>query len=281
MKKALLIGVLSLLVALFIFHYQRPDGLLHLWLLNIGQGDAILIQTPSGKTILVDGGPGQTVTSELDAVLPFFSRRIDTIAITNPDKDHIEGFIGVLNHYEVGEVWMTGTNNRTSVMQHLLKLIREKNIPVRIVDESDDQTIDGVFIDVLFPFQPEFGINEHTNNYSLVMKVIYGENEILLTGDLEKEGEERLIKAGANLKSDILKAGHHGSKTSSSTAFVKKVSPNYAAISAGKGNKYNHPSPEVLQRFGQLDMKVFRTDLDGRIEFIFSKEGINDIKTEK
>jgi competence protein ComEC len=134
-------------------------------------------------------------------------------------------------------------------------------------------------IDVLFPFSQNIEVSDDANNTSLISKLIYGENEILLTGDSGIPVEEKLIASGVSLTADILKVGHHGSKTSTSEEFLRAVNPAYAVISVGKDNSYHHPHPSVMKRLARCNREILRTDRDGRIEMIFSKMKLLQIKT--
>lgn len=280
--KKIIIGILITITSSgFLFLQQKPDGFLHIYFLNIGQGDSIFIKTPTGKNILVDGGPGKTVLSELKGVLPSFNASFDYVISTHPDRDHLEGLISVVEKYKVNKIIFTGASNKKANLSELfLKKIHEKNIPIVIgEDDHDIMTDDGVFIDILFPFTAAFNVKKNTNNASIVAKVIYGENEILFTGDMEAAVEEKLLENNIDVDAEILKVAHHGSKTSTTETFLKKVSPEWSVISVGKDNSYHHPHPSVLNRLKMYGGKTLRTDTDGRIEFVMSKEGIVCIKT--
>lgn len=285
--KKIFAGVIGLLISsTTLFFTAQPDGLLHVYFLNVGQGDSILLQTPSGKHILVDGGPQQNVLKELNSTLPFFDRTIDDVVLTHPDRDHIEGLIYVLKRYQVKHVLFTGAYNRSPFAKEFLALIREKNIPMTIADETSDLIFDdGVRFDVLYPFHQVLGFTLNTNNTSIIANLHYGSHAVLLTGDSEAEEEVRLMDGlrathrESDLDTELLKVGHHGSNTSSSPAFLQMSSPNYAVISCGKDNPYHHPHPSTLKKLEQVHAQIFRTDLQGRIEFIFSKNKIEKIKT--
>lgn len=274
--KKILLGLLSTVLSSSVLLWNaQPDGLLHIYFLNVGQGDAILLRTPSGINILVDGGPKQNVIRELNDVLPFFDRTLDYILLTHPDQDHIEGLISVLQKYPVEKVLFTGSAKKSYFYDRFIELIAEKNIPVIIADQNSDIILaDGVFLDILFPFSQIVGRSLDTNNISLMAKVIYGTNEILLTGDAETAEEIEILNGHVNIDSDILKVAHHGSNTSTTEEFLKAVSPEYSVISVGKNNKHHHPHPSILKRLKQFNTKILRTDRDGRIEFVMTKEGI-------
>lgn len=250
---------------------------MHVYFLNIGQGDATLIRTPGGENILIDGGPDRSILTELKDTLPFFDNSIDYMLLTHPDGDHISGLIYVLGRYKVKNVVFTG-GYKGKLSEAFLKKIRDKNIPVIIADENSDINLeDGVIIDVLAPSRQSIGRLVDTNNSSLIVKIIYAGKKFLITGDAEADTEEKLLRANVDLDSDVLKAGHHGSKTSSTEDFLKAVSPDYAVISVGKDNPYHHPHPSALKRLAGTNAKILRTDLDGRIEMTISKTGLVDV----
>ncbi|MEK7523860.1 MAG: MBL fold metallo-hydrolase [Patescibacteria group bacterium] len=278
----ILLGVVATALSIgLLFSNAKPDGLLHVFILNVGQGDAIFARTPQGTTFLIDGGPEKKVLTELKEVLPFWGASIDYLVSTHPDRDHIEGLIAVLKRYPVRHVLFTGVYKKDYFSQEFLRLIKEKNIPVILAREDGDIALtDGVTFDVLFPFTPIIRQETVTNNLGLIAKLIYGEHEILLTADAELPEEEMLISHGVNLQADILKSGHHGSKTSSSEAFLSAINPQFVAISVGLNNSYHHPHLSTLKRYKEHQLKILRTDLDGRIEFIFSPKEIVEIKTQ-
>lgn len=280
MKKILLAGIVTLFSSGYFYFTSQPDGLLHVFFLNVGQGDSILIRTPSGKNILVDGGPAKKVLLELNETLPWNSV-LDYVVLTHPDRDHIEGLISVLKRYRVKHVLTTGFYKNDYFSQAFLKLVREKEIPVTLAEADGDIIFnDGVIFDILFPFSQHMEISDATNQTSLVAEVIYGENEILLTGDADMSIEEKLIRVTDSLDTDILKIGHHGSKTSTGEAFLHATSPAIAVISVGKENTYRHPHPSVMKRLLRCNRQILRTDQDGRIEMIFSKTELVEIKTQ-
>ncbi len=280
--KKILLGIVSVALSSgVLFYHGQPDGLLHVYFLNVSQGDAILIRTPSGKNILFDGGPEKKVISELQAVLPFFNNTIDEVFLTHPDRDHIEGLLSVLQRYHVNGVHFTGASKQSFLWRNFLKLVKNKGIPVSLADATHDLKLnDDVFIDILFPLKPKLTEQEDINNTSIVAKIIYGENEILLTGDSETPEEEAILKARVNIDADVLKVAHHGSKTSTIDPFLRAASPKYSVVSVGRGNSYHHPHPSVIKRLEQYGTTIFRTDQNGRIEFIFSKTALIKINTQ-
>lgn len=251
--------------------WQVPDGRFHIWFLNIGQGDSILIQTPENHQILIDGGPKNTVMEQLAYLIPFFDRSIDMVILTHPHADHIEGLVEVLKRYRVGAVMFSGINDFGGAYDEFLKEISEQKIPFFIAEKDLDFRFGEVYMDVIFPFE-QMVLSEiaNLNNSSVAVKISYGAKKILLTGDLELEGEKALLNSGYDLRADILKAGHHGSKTASSFSFLDKVKPEIVVIQSGAGNSYKHPHDEAMSNFEMAGVeKIYRNDLDGRVEFVF------------
>lgn len=263
------LGVL-LVAVIFIWYAvikESRQGELRVYFLNVGQGDAIFIDAPSGNQMLIDGGPDKSVLTELGKALPFYDRKIDVLVATHPDKDHIAGLTYVLDRYEVGKILEPGVSSETAVYQSLEKKINNKKVPKILARRG--MVIDlggGAIFKILFPDRDTAGWE--TNTASIVGRVVYGDNSVMLTGDSPQAIENYLaVLDGKNLQSDILKAGHHGSRTSSSQNFVGFVNPQYAIISAGKDNSYGHPHREVLDLFEKFKIPILRTDNSGTVEF--------------
>lgn len=248
---------------------RMTDGRLHVYFLNIGQGDAILIRTPHGKTVLVDGGPEDGVLFELGSVLGFWERTIDVMISTHPDKDHIEGLIPVLERYRVLRVMWTGVRDESSFYTAFLESVEIEGANIVITDAERDFEIDNVRFDVLYPFESLVGtMPDDQNSGSIVIKVTYGDFSVLLTGDAPADVERALIEREIDLRADVLKVGHHGSKTSTSADFLEAVGPQTAVIQAGRDNAYGHPHLDVLKKLYRAGAIVRRNDLEGRIELI-------------
>ena len=283
-------GGLVILTLLAGVHWSRlSHGNLVLDFLDIGQGDAILITTPNNERILIDGGPEQIVLEELGEVLPFMNKRIDLMILTHPHADHMMGLVQVLKRHEVEMVLFSGANYWSPIYDEFLKEIRERKIPLKIARADEDFEFGGdggsdegvgksgevggsgeIVLDVIYPFESMMGQTlSNVNNASVVMMLEYGDHRILLPGDAEIEVEEALVAAHdrgeINLKADILKSGHHGSRTASSWEFLKRVDPEMVMIQSGAENDYGHPHEETLSNYAKMGIEVRRNDLEGRV----------------
>ena len=269
-KKIILLTIALGLGFTLVQYLLKITGELELHVLDIGQGDALVLQTPEGHTILIDGGPGTGVLEGLGEVLPFFDRTLDLLVLTHPHEDHVAGLVPVLDRFEVKGVLLSAPDYENQTYKAFLARVAEVKIPVYLAEAERDFEFGSVTLDVLYPFEPVSGKMENVNNASVVIRVVSGENEILLTGDAEQEVEAELLAAGAPVSADILKAGHHGSRTSSTPEFLEAVGAELMIISSGTGNDYGHPHEETLAKAEDLGMEVLRTDLEGTVSLIFS-----------
>ncbi|MFW6283519.1 MAG: ComEC/Rec2 family competence protein [Minisyncoccales bacterium] len=254
-----------------VFYYSNP--LFSISFLDVGQGDAIFIETPSKKQILIDGGPDRKVLKELNKRLPFWDRKIDLLVLTHPDHDHIRGLIDVLKYYEVENILFTGVSKSSKEYKEWLKNANLEKSRVFIAQKGQDFKMGEVEFDILYPFENHLGREvSNINNSSIVTKLKYKDKTFLLTGDIEKKVEEKIIKEYENISADILKIGHHGSRHSTGKSFLKKVKPEIAVIQVGE-NDYGHPSELVLNKLNNFNIPVLRNDLDK--EVIFFSDGFN------
>lgn len=232
--------------------------------INVGQGDAILIQTPNGKVMLIDGGPrsaGEKVVSYLKKA---GVSSIDILVATHPHEDHIGGLIDVLNAFTVKKIYDSGYPHTSKTYENYLTLIEEKNINFNKAHGFNQINIDpAISVTILHPCTTMDGIN----NNSVVLKVQYDNVGFMFTGDAESEAEAYFMEKtdDATLKSTVIKVGHHGSHTSTSRQFIDKVAPQIAIISVGAGNDYGHPNSDILQRIHNTGAQIYRTDLNGDI----------------
>lgn len=234
------------------------------WFFDVGQGDGILIKTPSGKKIIVDAGPGPGILTKLGEVMWPWDRMIDAIVITHPDQDHISGFIPILKRYRVGHVFETGVTADTQIDTELGNIIQTKQIPTTRVRRGDILPFSDVIFDVVWPNdEAVLRAEKGRNNSSIVIKLVFGDTTVLLTGDAEEPAEKQF--AGALGHIDVLKVGHHGSVSSTSQFLLQSIQSNFAVFSVGTNNGYGHPHPLILDRLRAISAKIFRTDMDGDI----------------
>jgi competence protein ComEC len=271
---ALLLPVLLALV-LALVASQRPDGRLHVWVLDVGQGDAALVRTPGGHTALVDGGPGITpLAGGVGQRLPFWQHDIDLVVLTHPQQDHMMGLIELVERYDVKRVVQTAFEPQGNVQQAWDAALRREHIPVHHARRGDLITFEGepdVALRVLHPSGD--GESENPNEDSIVLRLEYGSTRILLAGDAEAGAETDMLReALPYLGSDVLKVAHHGSGTSTTPTWLDVVNPSAAVISVGADNRLGHPSPTVLARLEAVGATVYRTDLDGTVEIVAEQD---------
>jgi competence protein ComEC len=263
---------------------------LRLTFIDVGQGDSILIEFPRGKKMLIDGGGLYEDHFDIgkNVIAPFLwkkkIRKIDTLVLTHPDPDHLKGLNFIASQFSIGQFWDNGSQTESEPYLQLREILNEKEIQTQsIYEETPPQIVNGVAISFLNPPAPNKIQRRdrnlwNLNNSSLVMKLRFKNVSILLTGDIEKEAEEQILKKGFPLKADILKIPHHGSSSSSSPLFLNKVNPTYAILSVGERNIGKLPHPEVLRRYEQLGSRIFRTDRHGAITVVTDGEAI-EVKT--
>lgn len=264
--------VLALVLALVTS--ARPDLRLHITILDVGQGDAILLEGPTGGRILVDTGPDpDRLLALLDERLPAWDRRLDLVVITHPHEDHVAGLALLLDRYRIGGVAEPGMIGPGPGDAAFRRRMAELNRQTRVIAAGDRLALDGVRIAVQWPprgsvpLRPADG-GTAVNNVSLVLDIRFGERRMLLTGDVEQQIDPRLLAAGLaepGAPLDVLKVAHHGSGTATTDAFVAQMAPRVAVISAGWGNPYGHPSPATVARLKESGAQLFRTDLDGSV----------------
>ena len=288
MKK--IVALLMILCSLFLWgcgkdnatQSANKDEALKIEMLDIGQGDATLIQTKE-QTIMIDTGD----IDERDNLVKLLKERnittIDKLIITHPHADHLGGAYAVFKNFEVKEVYDNGDPTTTQTYKTYLKNIKEKKIKYQQLSANDELDFgSGVKFKVFSPTKQMLKSGDDLNNNSLVGQLKYNDFTMMFTGDAEKEAEENMVKTyGSELASLVLKSPHHGSRTSSSEAFLKQVDAKTVLISLGAGNEYGHPHKQTMERYKKLGMKVYETDKNGSITI--TSDGSKDYKitTEK
>lgn len=239
---------------------QQNRNNLTVHFLDVGKADSIFIELPNLQTMLIDASEN----SQANKIITYIHQQgydsIDFVIVTHPHDDHIGGMDNVINNFNVANIYMSPAPHTTLSYENLLRAIENSGADVytpfagEVILHTDD-----LLVEVVAPKDENYS---NLNNASIVIKLTYDENIFLFTGDAEKEAEDSIW---TNIKCDVLKVGHHGSNTSTTSNFLKKTEPNYAVISAGLGNSYGHPTDKVLQRLHERNIQIFRTDLQGTI----------------
>jgi competence protein ComEC len=264
-----------LLVLAFVAWRSLPDGRLHVTFLDVGQGDAILVQTPSGRQVLIDGGPRPSLLlAQLGRHMPFWDRKLNMMILTHPDADHITGLVAALERYRVDAVIWRDMDCQDPICQRWRQLLVEEGATVYSGEAGLDIALDqGLRIEVLHP-GVELPAVEGYNDNSIVTRLTYGQASLLLTGDITARVERQLLASGQPLRSTVLKAPHHGSCTSTTGSFLEAVDPELVVISVGEDNDFGQPCDEVLQRLGlalhevEGRLPLYRTDEHGTVELV-------------
>lgn len=277
LKYAIILSLLVLgaILSNIIYYSQKSDELRVIFL-DVGQGDAILI-SKGNYQMLVDGGrDGKLLLNKLGKYIPFWDRNIEVILATHPDQDHIAGLINVLEKYNVKSVLKTEDKSESQTYKKFEEEIN--NEKAENIDAKKGVAIkffDDVSIEIVYPISSTGDMADNkSNNGSVAVKIIYGENSFLLAGDLPKEQEKEIIDSGVDIASKVFKISHHGSKYSTSPDFLDKVNPEDAVISVGKDNSYGHPNEEVLSLLKEKNINILRTDERGDVIYKCQKDVI-------
>jgi competence protein ComEC len=264
---------LGVVLASVINSSQKSDELKVIFF-DVGQGDAILVSQGSYQMLIDGGRDGKLLLNKLGKYIPFWDRNIEVMLATHPDQDHIAGLINVLNFYNVKTIVKTGDQSETQTFKRFQDDIaneRAENIEAK--RGLAVKFPSGALAEIIYPFSGIGNIQDNqSNSGSVAVKINYGENSFLLTGDLPKEQEKEIINFGEDIASQVLKVAHHGSKYSTSAEFLEKINPKDAIISVGKDNSYGHPNEETTNLLKEKGINIFRTDEMGDIVYSCRKD---------
>lgn len=260
-------AVLLIFFAYFAYQIYVEVKPLQVVFLDVGQGDSILIQKGT-KQILIDGGPsGKTELVELGKYLPYFDREIEVVIATHPDRDHIGGLVDVARNFKIGKVIATGAEKETAVFKEWKDILEYNRIETLEALRGDEITFGDAKMQIIFPGSSVDSLAGDANNKSVVARLDFGGSSFLFTGDIESPAEKEILASGENVDVNFLKVAHHGSKYSSSEAFLDAASPETAIISVGANNSYGHPTEVVLEALQKRNINILRTDENGDIIF--------------
>jgi len=270
--------ILNFLAWLIVYDLSRTE-FLEVTFFDVGQGDAIFIETPQNHQILIDGGPDSAVLEKINKELPFWDNTLDLIILTHPEHDHLSGLLEILKRYQVENILWTGVQKETAEFEEWQRLIQEEGAKIKIAQAPQEIKIPKCHLcnlEILWPLENLAGREvSNVNNTSIIAKLVFGKNSFLFTGDVYKSVEKEFVNREVDIDSDILKVSHHGSKTSSDEDFIREVSPEIAVIQCGKDNFYGHPHSETLETLEKYGINILRTDISGDIKIICGFQSLN------
>lgn len=254
-----------------VYGFINREKYLKVAFLDVGQGDAIYIEAPNGRQLLIDGGKEDSLLPILAKVMPIFDKSIDMVLATHSDSDHIGGLPDVFDKYKISSFISNGDSSKTEIFKNLRNSISKENLKEIIISDKTRIVLDeehGIYFDIIFP-NKKVPQSLDSNDGSIVGRLVYGNISFMLTGDATLFTENVIMRdiGGEGLSSNVLKLGHHGSRTSSGVMFLKRVHPDIAIISAGKNNRYGHPHKEVLNILSKLNIPYLATYDKGTIMF--------------
>lgn len=278
-EKYLVIGIAIMLgitlLSIFLLIYYERSRTFSISFLDVGQGDATLINFGNGEQMLFDCGPTSKVLTGLGRHMPFYDRTLEYLVVSHPDRDHYVGCMDVLSHYTVKYIWWNGFDtNQDPIWKVWKEKMATEGAEIRIIAAREQHEFFGTTVDVVYPDHsvvndasvPGFANSAKDNNTAVVMRIVHDGQSFLITADAEKELEAYLVqKYGSQLQTNVLHVGHHGSNTSSIQEFLDAVHPRVGIISSGRGNKYGHPTPRVIKRLERAGVTIRRTDTEGDI----------------
>ncbi|MBR0277808.1 MAG: MBL fold metallo-hydrolase, partial [Clostridia bacterium] len=278
-----ILPILIILAAIFVIRLfvvipekdmtELVDGKLAVYFMDVGQADCEIIRLPDSRNIIVDAGKNESADALVKEIKDMGISRFDYVIMTHPHEDHIGGMDSIIKEFDIGKVYMPDVAMSTATFSDVLDSMERKNIKANVAKAGvvmiDEEIVKAEFI---APCSDRY---EEINDYSAVLKFTYDGFSFLFTGDAEKISEKEMLENGYDVSADVLKVGHHGSSSSSTYKFIKRVNPQYAVIEVGEDNSYGHPASDVLKRLENT--KLYRTDLNGTIVFVYDGKDISII----
>ena len=240
-----------------------PEGSMAVHFIDVGQGDSILISMPTGENMLIDAGDNDKGEVVVDYLRSQGVERIDYLVGTHPHADHIGGLDDVIDEFDIGEIYMPRVTHTTKTYMDVLEAIDRKGLKIKAARSGLTIPIEGAMAEILAPDSDLK--SDNLNDFSIVIRLTYGQTAFLFQGDAEKRTEDSILSSYDNIKTHVIKLGHHGSSTSNTEDYIEAVDPEYAVIMLGADNKYGHPHKEVISLMEDKGITVYRTDLDGTI----------------
>jgi competence protein ComEC len=237
--------------------------------LDVGQGDAVLIEADD-EVMMIDAGGNDQEVVLIDMLVKMGIEEIDILVGTHPHEDHIGGMDRVIERFETGKIFMPNVTHTTATFRSVMQSIKNSGLKISDSAAGSSHNLGSATWEIIAPNSGEY---EDLNNYSIVIRLVYEGTAFLFTGDCEIESEAEMLDAGWGLDADVLKISHHGSSSSNSKEFLEAVSPEYGVICVGEDNPYGHPHQEVLERLDESDIRIYRTDMDGTV--VFTSDGSN------
>ena len=237
--------------------------------LDVGQGDAVVIEVDD-EVMMIDAGGSDRETVLINMLDKMGISEIDFLIGTHPHEDHIGGMDRVIDRFEIGKIYVPDVTHTTAAFRNLIESIRDNGLTISDPAPGSSYSLGSAAWQIVAPNSVDY---ESLNNYSVVIRLVYGDTSFLFTGDAEIESELEMLELGYDLEAAVLKVSHHGSYSSSSEGFLSAVSPQYAVICVGEDNPYGHPHKEVLEQLNENDVQVYRTDTDGTV--VFTSDGSN------
>lgn len=231
--------------------------------IDVGQGDSELIQV-NGKNLLIDAGPNEAKDNLISYLKKYDIKKLDYVIATHPDEDHIGGMSSIIKKFDIYKFYAPKKTANTITFENMITALKHKNMKINVpIPQVTDLNLGkNTRAEILAPNNTAY---EDTNNYSIVLKITYGNTKFLFTGDAENKSEDEIIAKNYDLSADVLKIGHHGSSSSTSTEFLDKVDPKIAVISCGRNNKYGHPTRNTVNKLKKKNIQIYRTDVDGTV----------------